>query len=62
MHVAFQDFRQDGCKQVIACMSNGELRGYSSESALSEVLRVQKDITALEQVRSFAYMLQELLY
>jgi Ciliary BBSome complex subunit 2, C-terminal len=51
VHVAHQDFRKDGCKQVIACLANGEVRGYSSVASLSAVLQVQKDVVALEQVR-----------
>lgn len=50
VHIACEDFRKDGCKQVIACLSNGEVRGYSSGNSLSAVLQVQKDLVSLEQV------------
>jgi hypothetical protein len=50
VHVSFQDFRKDGCKQVIVCLANGEVRGYSSITSLSAVLQVKKNVVAVEQV------------
>lgn len=52
VHVAYEDLRGDGCKQAIACLANGEVRGYSSASSLSAVLQAQKDVLALEQARA----------
>lgn len=47
------DVRNDGSKQVLVCLTDGEVRGYvmMDVSGASKPMQAQRDLKAQEQVR-----------
>ena len=51
--ISVADFRNDGTKQVLVCLANGELRGYITVdvAGLSKPVQEEHDLKLQEQVR-----------